>query len=108
MQDTTSFGKGKLKTYILGFILSAVLTLIPFILVMTSAMAKPTIVLLIVLFAGLQVLVHLSCFLQMKFSFTQSWDSLALIYTLLLLAILVVGSIWIMYHLRINMMMGMG
>ena len=106
MQDTdiTSFGKGKLSTYIIGFVLSLILTVIPFYLVMTSEVRGEAIVVTIVFFAVLQAIVHLVCFLQMRFTTAQFWDWQVFIYTLILLFILVGASLWIMYHLNLHMM----
>lgn len=96
---------GSYKSYITGFILAVILTVIPFWLVMGSGFAKSTIALWIVLFAVAQVLVHLVYFLHLNTSSEQRWNSLAFAYTVLLVVILIGGSVWIMYHLHLNMVM---
>lgn len=102
-KDIAGFGRGSLRTYIIGFGLSIILTVMPFYLIMTSAMMGFTAVIVLVTFAVIQIIVHLLCFLHMQSSSAQSWNWSALIYTLILLVIIVAGSIWIMYHLNQNM-----
>jgi cytochrome o ubiquinol oxidase subunit IV len=92
-------------TYITGYVLSIILTVIPFFLVMTSAIAGSAALITIILFAVAQVIVHLICFLHMQPSSGQSWNWSAFIYTLILLCILIAASIWIMSHLNENMLM---
>jgi len=40
----------------------------------------------------------------MNTSSSERWNVVALIFTMLIIAILVVGSIWIMWNLNLNMM----
>ncbi|HUX51130.1 MAG TPA: cytochrome o ubiquinol oxidase subunit IV [Spirochaetia bacterium] len=98
-------GHGTAKSYIWGFVLSIILTVIPFAIVMTSHMSHVAIVVTIVIFAVIQILVHLVFFLHMNTSSEQRWNLVAFVYTVILLGILVGGSIWIMVHLNANMMM---
>jgi cytochrome o ubiquinol oxidase subunit IV len=95
---------GSLKSYVTGFVLSIVLTGIPFALVMTSHLTHLAIVITIVVFAVIQILVHLVFFLHLNTSSDQHWNLLVFAYTVVLLGILVGGSIWIMFHLDYNMM----
>jgi cytochrome o ubiquinol oxidase operon protein cyoD len=53
--------------------------------------------------ALLQILVQLVYFLHMNSSSEGSWNLIAFIFTVLIVAILVVGSLWIMFHLNTNM-----
>ncbi|MBD9250723.1 MAG: cytochrome o ubiquinol oxidase subunit IV, partial [Cronobacter sakazakii] len=54
--------------------------------------------------AVVQILVHLVCFLHMNASSEERWNLVAFVFTLLIIAIVVVGSIWIMWNLNYNMM----
>jgi len=54
--------------------------------------------------AVVQILVHLVCFLHMNASSEERWNLVAFVFTLLIIAIVVVGSIWIMWSLNENMM----
>jgi cytochrome o ubiquinol oxidase operon protein cyoD len=51
--------------------------------------------------------VHLVCFLHMNTRSSQLWNNAAFAFTVVIVGILVIGSLWIMYHLNMNMMPGM-
>lgn len=98
-------GHGTLKSYITGFVLAAILTAIPFWLVMDRVFANSrTTALVILAFAVVQIVVHIVYFLHMDAKSESGWNMLALIFTLVLVVITLSGSIWIMYHLNSNMM----
>ena len=98
---------GSLKGYLTGFGLSVVLTAIPFWLVMTGAMESKTALALTVLgFAIVQVVVHMVYFLHMNFRSEGGWSMMALIFTIVFVAIGLSGSVWVMYHLNANMAPG--
>jgi cytochrome o ubiquinol oxidase operon protein cyoD len=96
---------GSLKDYVIGFVLSAILTAIPFWLVMAHVFKSPTTTAFIVMaFAGVQIVVHVIYFLHMTPQAEGGWNLLALIFTLVLVTIALAGSMWVMYHLNNNMM----
>ena len=95
---------GSFKTYMIGFLLSVVLTAIPFWLVMTEALAPQTTGLVITAFAVVQIIVHMIFFLHMNHKSEGGWNMLALIFTIVIVVIAVAGSVWVMYHLNVNMM----
>ena len=95
---------GSVKTYMTGFILSIILTGIPFWMVMSGSASKPVILGAILVTAVIQILVHLVCFLHMNTKSDEGWNMTAFIFTVIIIAILVVGSIWIMWNLNYNMM----
>jgi cytochrome o ubiquinol oxidase operon protein cyoD len=98
-------GHGSRRTYLIGFLLSVVLTAIPFWLVMTGALANPQLTaMLIIGFAIVQILVHTVCFLHVNTRAEGGWTLMAYIFTGVLVLIVLVGSMWIMYHLNANMM----
>ena len=101
-------GHGSKKSYLAGFALSAILTFIPFWLVMERPIGNPTLVMvLLLLFAVAQILVHTICFLHVNTSGEGGWTLLAYVFTGVLLVITIAGSMWIMFHLNTNMMPGM-
>ena len=59
----------------------------------------------VIVTAVVQLLVHLVCFLHMNSSSEERWNLVAFIFTVLIIAIVVVGSIWIMWNLNHNMML---
>jgi cytochrome o ubiquinol oxidase operon protein cyoD len=96
---------GSFKGYMTGFLLSVVLTAIPFWLVMGKVFANPQVTIWIILaFAVVQILVHMGYFLHLNTSSEGGWNMLALIFTMVLVVIALAGSIWVMYHMNQNMM----
>ncbi len=97
-----------LKGYMTGFVLSVVLTAIPFWLVMGKVFEPPGATVAILLaFAAVQIVVHMVYFLHMNAKSEGGWSLLALIFTVVLVVITLSGSLWVMYHLNENMMPSM-
>jgi cytochrome o ubiquinol oxidase operon protein cyoD len=93
------------KGYVIGFVLSVILTAIPFWLVMNNVIANSnTAAFVILAFAVVQIFVHMIYFLHMNTKSEGGWNMLALIFTLVLMVILLAGSLWVMHHLNANMM----
>jgi cytochrome o ubiquinol oxidase subunit IV len=97
-------GQGSFKTYGVGYLLALVLTAVPFILVMTSALPRTALLVTVGVFAVAQIGVHLVFFLHLSRSSSQRWNLVVFAYTVVILAILVGASVWIMFHLNANMM----
>ncbi|MDQ2893635.1 MAG: cytochrome o ubiquinol oxidase subunit IV [Pseudomonadota bacterium] len=95
---------GSRKGYWLGFALSAVLTAIPFWLVMTLTLGKQATALLIMAFAAVQMVVHMIFFLHMNRRAEGGWSIMALLFTIVIVGIALSGSLWVMYHMNANMM----
>jgi len=102
--DHSGASHGTVKTYMTGFILSIILTVIPFWMVMNGTASNATLVSVVVGMAVVQILVHLVCFLHMNTSSEDRWNLVAFVFTVLIIAIVVAGSIWIMWSLNNNMM----
>lgn len=99
---------GSLKGYLIGFVLSVILTAIPFWMVMTGAIDnKQATAVIIMAFAVVQIVVHMVFFLHMTPASEGGWSMLALIFTVILVVIVLSGSLWVMYHLNANMMPGL-
>ncbi|GGB96635.1 cytochrome o ubiquinol oxidase subunit IV [Oxalicibacterium flavum] len=96
------------KGYVVGFVLSVILTAIPFWLVMGNVFENSNTTAFVILgFAAVQIVVHMIYFLHMNSKVEGGWSMLALIFTVLIVVIMLAGSIWVMYHLNHNMMPGM-
>ncbi len=96
---------GSVKTYAIGFILSVILTAIPFWLVMGNVINNSSTTAFVILgFAAVQIVVHMIYFLHMNTKSEGGWSMLALVFTVMVVVIMLVGSIWVMYHLNTNMM----
>ena len=102
--DHSGASHGTLKTYLIGFVLSIVLTVVPFWMVMNGGFSQACILASIVSFALVQILVHLVYFLHMNTKSEQRWNLLAFVFTVLIAAFLVGGSIWVMNNVSSNLM----
>ncbi|WP_227367805.1 cytochrome o ubiquinol oxidase subunit IV [Halomonas sp. M20] len=99
-----SASHGSVKSYVIGLILSIVLTVIPFAAVMTGALSITTTVLTIVIAAVLQVLVQLVMFMHLNTKSDEGWNFMSLVFAVTILVLVVGGSLWIMHHLHLNVM----
>ncbi|WP_198969328.1 cytochrome o ubiquinol oxidase subunit IV [Xylophilus sp. ASV27] len=94
-----------LKGYLTGFILSVILTAIPFWLVMGKVFDSSSTTATVILgFAAVQIVVHMVYFLHMNTRSEGGWNMLALVFTVVIVVITLSGSLWVMYHLNHNMM----
>jgi len=98
-----SYG-GHLRTYVTGLVLAVLLTLIPFGAAMDAGIGRDTALWAIVICAAAQMGVHLVFFLHLNRRPEQHWYRISIAFTVLVIAILVVGTLWIMGHLNHNMM----
>jgi cytochrome o ubiquinol oxidase subunit IV len=102
--DSSGASGGTFRSYTIGFILSIVLTIIAFGIVM-SGVQSPSIVLFTIIVAAIaQILVHLHYFLHLRKSSDARWNIMALIFTVLIIALFIGGSLWIMYNMNYRMM----
>lgn len=100
-------GHVRVQSYVIGFALSALLTAVPFGLVMAGTVPAATAVPVCVGLGAVQIVVHLVYFLHMNAASSRSWNMAAFVFTVVIVAILVAGTVWVMYHLDMNMMPGM-
>ena len=98
---------GSTSTYLIGFVLSIVLTAAAFALLMVpNKIPHDAVFLSIAGLAAVQILVHLICFLHMNTDSEQRWNVTAFAFALLVLAILITGSLWIMHNVSTHMVNG--
>jgi cytochrome o ubiquinol oxidase operon protein cyoD len=98
---------GSRREYLIGFGLSVVLTALPFWFVMTDALGdRQVTAIAIMALAAAQIVVHMIYFLHMNSRSEGGWTVMALLFTLVLVAIALTGSLWVLYHLNTNMMPG--
>ena len=94
-----------LRDYAIGFVLSVILTAIPFWLVMAKVIAdRNTAVLVLGAFAVVQILVHMVYFLHMNGKVESGWTLLSTVFTVVFVAIGISGTLWVMFHMNANMM----
>lgn len=98
-------GHGSFKSYMTGFALSVILTVIPFWLVMGDVLDSRTwTIAIIFIFGAAQMLAHIHYFLHVSIKVEAGWQVMSLGLTVLLLVIVLSGSIWVMFNLKENMM----
>lgn len=93
------------KDYLVGFLLSVGLTVVPFWMVMSGQFSKHDTLLGIFAFAVAQILVQLKYFLHLDFSKEGRLNTFSFMFTALVIVLLVGLSIWIIYTAD-SMMMG--
>lgn len=95
------------KDYLTGFILSVILTVIPFALVMHPellGLSRGVTLITVVVFGLVQVLVHLVYFLHMKTDAEGRMNVISMLFTVLIIAFVVGLSVWIMWSMHYHMM----
>ena len=102
--DSHDASHGSVKSYAIGFILSVILTIIPFGLVMYPTLPKATTLAIVLLFAVIQVVVHLYYFLHLDRSIAQRNNVIAFVFTAIVIVLLVGLSLWIMFSIHTYMM----
>jgi len=102
--DSHDASHGSVKSYAIGFILSVILTVIPFGLVMYPSLPKDVTLWIVLAFAVIQVLVHLVYFLHLDRSAAQRNNVVAFIFAALVIVLLVGLSLWIMFSIHTVMM----
>ena len=105
VHDSAGASHGSVKSYLIGFVLAVVLTVIPFNLVMDHTLPPSTMLIAILALAVVQIVVHLIYFLHLDSSSEQRWNVMAFVFTLLILFIVLAGSLWVMHNMNANMML---
>src|SRR4051812_10717480 len=101
---------GSIASYLTGFLLSVILTLVAYIPVVIHINTQhkfpshTVIIPVILAFAVLQLFVQLVYFLHLGVDARNRWSLLFFISTVLIILIIVIGSIWIMANLNYNML----
>ena len=93
-----------IKPYLIGLVLAVILTAIPFGLVIMGTLPREATLIVIAIFAVVQILVHLTFFLHIDFKSTPRENLMALAFAVVLIFIMVGGSLWIMFDLYHRMM----
>jgi cytochrome o ubiquinol oxidase operon protein cyoD len=102
--DDDGHDHGTYRSYLTGFVISAVLTIIPFAMVMMGDFSDTLTIAVIVGFAVVQIVVQMIYFLHLHPKSEGGWNLLAFLFTAIILVIVISGSLWVMHHLDSNMM----
>jgi cytochrome o ubiquinol oxidase subunit IV len=94
---------GTVTSYVVGFVLSLIFTLIPYYLVTQKTLEGNMLISTIIGFAVLQLIVQVVFFLHLGREKKPHWNLIFLLATVGIILLVVVGSLWIMDHLHYNM-----
>ncbi|MBS3797923.1 MULTISPECIES: cytochrome o ubiquinol oxidase subunit IV [unclassified Pseudoalteromonas] len=95
----------QVKDYVIGFVLSVLLTAIPFWAVMTGALSQGSTMATVVVAAIVQIWVHLKYFLHLNFVTDEGKaNSVSFIFSALIIVMVVGLSVWIIYESNAMMM----
>jgi cytochrome o ubiquinol oxidase operon protein cyoD len=92
------------RSYVWGAGIALLLTVVPFALVHWGGLPRLPILIVIGVFALVQILVHFRCFLHISFAHKRE-DLQLILFSALLLTIMVAGTVWIMASLALRMAM---
>ncbi|MCA1336616.1 cytochrome o ubiquinol oxidase subunit IV [Pseudooceanicola marinus] len=98
-------GHGTFGSLMTGFAMAVILTVLPFGLVMgDTGLSREVLIGLIMGMGGLQIIVHLVYFLHVNKNVEQGWTLVATIFSVIILVIVLIGSLWVMHNMNQNMM----
>lgn len=94
---------GSIFSYILGFLISLILTLLAYILIVGQFASTGILIIILIVLALIQLIVQLIFFLHLGQESKPRWHLTFFISAVGIILLIVIGSIWIMYHLNYNM-----
>lgn len=95
-----------LKSYIIGFILTIALVIVSYLVTVNHWLVGSSLFFCLSILVVVQIIVQICSFLRLNDEKSDNgWSSLSFLFTLLIIAIIVIGNLWILYNLNINMMM---
>lgn len=103
-ENAYGMGKKTLKAYIYGLALSLIFTLSSFGLVAFHTLPNTHTYVVISLLAVAQLIAQVVFFLRMNASEEGRLNLMSFVFTLVIIAVVVAGSLWIMYNLNYYMM----
>lgn len=97
-QHNSHESHASIKSYVIGFVLSIILTILPLVVVMNDMMNKTATIVFILVMAVLQFVVQLFFFMHIRDDAKPRYNVMALVFGLVILLTIVAGSIWIMKY----------
>lgn len=95
--------RGTLQSYTIGFVLSVIMTVFAYFLVVDHSLNATAITAAILILAVAQMGVQLVFFLHLGQESKPRWNLIVLLFALLVVTIIVLGSVWIMNNLNTHM-----
>jgi cytochrome o ubiquinol oxidase subunit IV len=94
---------GRWPTHTIGYVLAIILTVASFAMATTHLLTPASLAAALIVLAIAQMVVHLIFFLHITTAPAHKTNILAVLLTLLIIALVVIGSVWIMSQLNHNM-----
>ncbi|MDQ6596670.1 cytochrome o ubiquinol oxidase subunit IV [Bacillus salipaludis] len=85
-----------MKAYVIGFLLSIILTIIPLFLVLNHLMGKTALMVSILIAAVLQFVIQLFFFMHIRDGEAPRYNAAALVLGIIFVLTIVIGSMWVM------------
>lgn len=98
---------GSLKSYVIGFTASLLLTLAAFGLVITKTLTGRQLIYTVVGLGLVQAIFQLRYFLKLGHEDPPRWETLTFCFMVVVLLVIAIGSIWVMNDLNDRLMMEM-
>ena len=96
--------KKLLRSYVFGFVLTIVLTLAAYFVVQQHMLVTQSLFMALTIFVVLYLLIQVVFFLRLSAgNIDDRWNLIVFLFTILIMAIVVSGSLWIMYNLNYYM-----
>jgi cytochrome o ubiquinol oxidase subunit IV len=93
-----------LRGYQTGFILAAVLTIIPFALVASGTLSTTSVLWVIGILGLVQIVVHVRYFLHVDLSPERREQLYLMLFSGALVTVMIVGMLWLLFNLHTRMM----
>jgi cytochrome o ubiquinol oxidase operon protein cyoD len=104
MTETYESGKKLIKSYVIGFVLSVILTVFAYHIVSAQVITGETLYFVLAVIGLLEVLVQAIFFIRLNAKTEDDkWNMISFIFTIIVIMIVVIGSLWIMYNLNYYM-----
>ncbi|MFD2615399.1 cytochrome o ubiquinol oxidase subunit IV [Paenibacillus gansuensis] len=91
-------GHGTFKQYLVGFVLSIVLTIIPLLIVLNDLLQGTAAIVVLIGTGALQFIVQLLFFMHLREEKKPRYNLMSLLFGLVILVTIVGGSMWIMLY----------
>lgn len=96
----------EIKSYLLGFFFSIILTILPFLLVIKKIFSSEISYIIILICAISQIIIHFLFFFHLNFHTIEGqWNLVTLLFAMIIIFIVVFGSMWIMFNLNHHTML---
>lgn len=95
---------GSLRGYLIGFVVSLLLTSASFLFVAFEVFSPTTLMIVISALAIIQAICQLLCFLHLEFGGKYHWETSFFVLMVSVLLIIVFGSLWVMDDLNMRTM----